>query len=56
MKLSLKYNVSIKLLKNCNGLVDDQLFSKRELLIPVIEGMVCSAQKPVTEEEERRRI
>mgnify|MGYP003328740891 CR=1 FL=1 len=26
MKLSLKYNVSSKVIKNCNNLVDDQIF------------------------------
>ena len=56
MKLSLKYNVSTRLLKNCNGIVDDQIFSKRELLIPIVEGMVCAAQMPVTEESEKARI
>ena len=56
MKLSLKYNVSTRLLKNCNGIVDDQIFSKRELLIPIVEGMICAAQKPITEESEKARI
>ena len=39
-KLSLKYNVNARLLMNSNGLVDDQIFHKRELLIPIIDGFV----------------
>ena len=50
MKLSLMYNVSIRLIKNCNNLVDDNVFHKRELLIPVVEGFMMQEQKPLTEE------
>ena len=56
MRLSLKYNVSIRLIKNCNNLVDDQVYHKRELLIPVVEGFVMRDQQPLTEEQEKQKI
>lgn len=34
-RLSLVYNVPIKTVKNVNGLVSDQIFQLREILIPV---------------------
>ena len=56
MKLSLKYNVSSKVIKQCNGLVDDQIFQKRELMIPIIDGFEMKESKPWTEEDEAVRI
>ena len=56
MKLSLKYNVSSKVIKNCNGLVDDQIFQKRELMIPVTSNFVMKETLPLTEEQEKQRI
>ena len=39
-KLSLKYNVNARALMNCNALLDDQIFHKRELLVPIVDGFV----------------
>ncbi len=38
-KLSLVYNVPIKTIKNVNGLMADQIFQLREILIPVTPTM-----------------
>jgi len=44
-KLSLKYNVNGRALMNCNGLVDEQIFHKREILVPIVEGFVKAKQQ-----------
>ena len=61
--ISLKYNVSKKTLMLCNGLVSDQnVYQKREILIPIIDGFVMHGEKPesvsevVSKETMRRKM
>lgn len=45
--VSLKYNVTKKTLMLCNGLVSDQnVYQRRELLIPIIDGFIMQGEKP----------
>ena len=41
---------------NCNGLANDQIFHKRELLVPIVEGFVMQEQPPMTVEQEMINI
>lgn len=43
--LSLKYNINARALMQCNGLVDDQIFHKREILVPIVDGFVMARQQ-----------
>jgi hypothetical protein len=58
--LSLKYNVSQVLIRTTNKLLTDNVFSRRELLIPVQPGMVVRIEAPEADDslirrEEQRR-
>lgn len=54
-KLSLMYNVSQKDIKLCNGLTMDQIFQRKELLIPVTKDFKEYSVKPLTAEQIQRQ-
>ena len=55
--IGLMYNVSSHLIKQVNELVSDQIYSKKELLVPVVDGMrLPSFIAAETEEEKDARL
>lgn len=53
--LSLKYNISVNVLKKCNQLMGDSIFQKEELLVPVQPGMQIKIAAGPTEEQKAKR-
>ena len=43
------------LIKQCNELLTDNLYSKERIMIPVVEGMVLQVAAPETEESKMKR-
>ena len=54
MGLSLRYNVSMQLIRMANEFTGDEIFMKKELVIPFTTGMVYKDIKPETEEQRRK--
>jgi len=47
--IALKYNVGSNLIKRANDLITEEIFSKKELLIPIVPGMTLRVEAPETE-------
>ena len=44
--IALKYNVGSNLIKRANDLITEEIFSKKELLIPIVPGMTLRVEAP----------
>ena len=53
--LALKYNVSQQLIRNENQLLTDNIFSRQELLIPVVPGMTIRVEAKESDESKKKR-
>ena len=52
--ISLKYNVRQNLIKTANDLITENIFSKQELLIPIVAGMTLRVEAPESEEAKKK--
>ena len=52
--ISLKYNVRQHLIKIANDLISENIFSKQELLIPIVAGMTLRVEAPESEEAKKK--
>lgn len=52
--ISLKYNVRQHLIKTANDLITENIFSKQELLIPIVAGMTLRVEAPESEEAKKK--
>ena len=52
--ISLKYNVRQHLIKAANDLITENIFSKQELLIPIVPGMTLRVEAPESEQAKKK--
>ena len=52
--ISLKSNVRQHLIKTANDLMTENIFSKQELLIPIVAGMTLRVEAPESEEAKKK--
>jgi hypothetical protein len=52
--ISLKNNVRQHLIKTANDLISENIFSRQELLIPIVAGMTLRVEAPESEEVKKK--